>query len=397
MQADITIIGAGIVGLSTAYHLCHSHPNLKVVVLEKEPTVARHQSGHNSGVIHSGIYYKPGSFKAQFCMTARRKLIDFCRRFDIAYDICGKIILATEESEYDAFEALLLRGRENGVICRELSQSELRMREPHVAPGRAILVEEAGIVDYVAVCEKLKELIIEKGGVLLYNSPFIGLKEVAGHLSIKTPAGIIDTARLINCAGLYADRIAKVCQVQSSLQIVPFRGEYYSLAPAATPYCQHLIYPVPDARFPFLGVHLTRMISGGVECGPNAVLALAREGYRWRDIHVGELLEILAFKGFQQLMRKHWRTGLGECRRSLSKRQFCASLQKLVPNLKPSDIHRGQAGIRAQAISPDGTLADDFIIEEGLLSIHVLNAPSPAATSSLEIGRHIAQKQIALL
>lgn len=393
MDSDVVIIGAGIIGLSTAYQLSSLMPNLKIIVLEKEIAPALHQSGRNSGVIHSGVYYKPDSLKAKLCISSRKQLLSFCKRYQIQYEQCGKIIVATENEELLQLEKILKRGSENGIACRYLSKNELYAREPHVNSACAIFVEDAGIIDFSLVCKALAGLVEEMGGKIFYSTPVHTIEPESNCLLIGSGSNTIKTRRLINCAGLFSDIVTRKCGISPPIRVVPFRGEYYKLRAGVRDFCQHLIYPVPDPRFPFLGVHLTRTIYGDVECGPNAVLALAREGYSWSDISIPDILDISSYPGFWRLTAKHWKTGVSECLRSVSKKRFCSSLQKLVPSIRESNLVRTKSGVRAQAVFKSGLLADDFIIEEGVHSIHVLNAPSPAATSSLAIGSYIANLQ----
>jgi L-2-hydroxyglutarate oxidase len=387
---DFAIIGGGIVGLATAHALRGDHPRATLVVLEKEPDWARHQSGHNSGVIHSGIYYKPGSFKARFCRAGNHSMVQFCRDHGIAHELCGKVIVATREAEVAPLESLYQRGLANELRVRRISPPELRDIEPHVGAVAALQVLDAGIVDYAAVCRTLVQLLTAARCELFLEHPVTQLAQRAGHVELTAGGEPFAARQVINCAGLHSDRIAALDGVDAGLQILPFRGEYYQLRPARRHLVKHLVYPVPNPDFPFLGVHFTRMIGGHVEAGPNAVLALAREGYRRRDINGADLAQLLKFPGFWRLSRRYWREGLGEMWRSLSKQAFLRSLQQLIPELRAEDLIRAPAGIRAQALKADGSLVEDFhLLREGRC-LHVCNAPSPAATASLEIGRHIA-------
>lgn len=396
-EFDIAVIGGGIVGLATAYRFTKLRPGSRVVVIEKERTVGAHQTGHNSGVLHSGIYYKPGSLKATNCRRGHGLMVEFCHDHAIPFDVCGKVIVATDESELPALEKIYERGTANGIVCEMTDGDGLRAIEPHCAGIKAIRVPEAGIVDYVKVCETLAELVREAGGQVRTGAKVTSVSEGESSVSIHHEGGHATASIAVNCAGLHSDRVARLAGTTPNVQIMPFRGEYYILRREAERLVNHLIYPVPDPRYPFLGVHFTRMIQGGVECGPNAVLALAREGYTWHDVDFGDLREILGYAGFWAFAKQHWKAGLGEVRRSLSKARFVASLQKLVPEITSDDITPGPAGVRAQAITRDGKLLDDFsIIEDGRL-VHVCNAPSPAATSSLSIGDTIAQKAMAVL
>jgi L-2-hydroxyglutarate oxidase len=357
----IAIVGGGIVGLATAYALRDRKP----VVFEKEREVGSHQTGHNSGVIHSGIYYKPGSYKAKLCVDGARRMQEFCREHKIGYEVCGKVIVATEEAELPRLEELDRRGKANGVAVERITPERLREIEPEARGIAALHVPGTGIADYVGVAKKLATFVEVRRGVKVDDVRSLGADLV------------------INCAGLHSDRLAR-----SRTKIVPFRGEYYTLK--RTSLVRGLIYPVPDPAFPFLGVHFTRMVGGGVEAGPNAVLALKREGYRWRDVSVRDALETLAYSGFRKMAKRHWRMGLREVWRSWSKAAFLESLRRLVPAVEMDDLEPGGSGVRAQALDPDGAMVDDFRIERRPGQIHVLNAPSPAATASLAIGAHIA-------
>ena len=391
-RTDVAIIGGGIVGLATADKLTQHDSNLRVLVLEKEDDVARHQTGRNSGVIHSGIYYTPGSLKARTCRAGKEALEALCESEEIPFDRCGKVIVATDESELPALERIYENGQANGVDCEIIGPDRLREIEPYAQGIRAIHVPETGIVDYVAVTRRLAERMQARGGALWLNAGVHDLQQRADTVVVKTARGEVEAQHVINCAGLYADRIARMAGANPGVQIVPFRGEYYELIPEARHLCQGLIYPVPNPSFPFLGVHFTRMVGGGVECGPNAVLALAREGYRWTDVDGKELLETLSYSGFQTLATRYWRTGLGEMWRSASKAAFVRALQKLVPDIEARHLQPAPAGVRAQAVTPDGRLLDDFMIEETGSVMSVCNAPSPAATSSLSIGQTIMER-----
>ncbi len=388
---DAVVVGAGIVGLATAHQLMNRNPAWRVAVLEKEPTVAAHQTGNNSGVLHSGIYYKPGSLKAENCRKGLKLMVAFCQEHGIAHEICGKVIVATSESELPALERVYERGRGNGVRCSLIEPERLRELEPHCAGIRAIHVEEAGIVDYPAVCLTLARLIVERGGSLRTGARITGVIEDGDALRVTTPNHELRASRIINCAGLHSDRVADLTPVKPDVRIVPFRGEYYMLSEHAKKLVNNLIYPVPDPRYPFLGVHYTRMVSGDIECGPNAVLALSREGYRWRDISLRDMGSTLTTPGFWKFASRHWRTAASEMHRSASKAAFLRSLQTLIPEVQMADIRRAGAGVRAQAMRPTGDLADDFAITSGRGVVNVCNAPSPAATASLSIGDSIAQ------
>lgn len=388
---DVSIVGAGIVGLATAWRLQTRHPGWRVCVLDKEAKIAAHQTGHNSGVLHSGIYYKPGSLKAQNCRRGLKMMVEFCQEHGIAHDVCGKVIVATKDSELPALEKLHEKGVANGVACRVIGPEELREFEPHAVGIRAIRVEEAGIVDYPAVCAKLAGLIGQGGGEIRTNSRVTAVMHENGGIRVTTASGEVQAKRVVNCGGLHSDRITRLTGATPEVRIVPFRGEYYMLRDEAHHLVRNLIYPVPDPRFPFLGVHYTRMIGGHIECGPNAVLALAREGYTWGDINPGDIAEILTTPGFWSFARKHWRMGFGEMWRSLSKKSFLKSLQQLIPEVTGDDIVKAEAGVRAQAMRATGDLLDDFSFSTTDRVVNVCNAPSPAATSSLSIGATIAE------
>lgn len=390
-SSDIAIIGGGIIGLATAYQLTRLHPGKKIVVLEKEKTLAAHQTGHNSGVLHSGIYYKPGSLKAINCREGKLAMEQFCSEHGIDYDICGKVIIATEEKELPALDMIYERGQANGVKCEIIGPERLRELEPHARGIKAIHVPEAGIVDYRQVCERMAQQITGHGAEIVKAARVKSLNVRGGMVILETTAGTFQSTYIVNCAGLYSDKVTAMSQ-KPEVRIVPFRGEYFEIEPEARHLCRNLIYPVPDPAFPFLGVHFTRMIDGSVECGPNAVLALAREGYRKTDIHLPELLETLTYPAFWKIALRYWRVGAGEMWRSLSKRAFVRALQRLVPEIRLEHLQTAPAGIRAQALAPDGQLVDDFFIQETEHVVNVCNAPSPAATASLNIGRLIVEK-----
>jgi L-2-hydroxyglutarate oxidase LhgO len=393
MMFDVTIVGGGIVGLATAHSLGLRQPGLRLAVLEKEAEVAAHQTGHNSGVIHAGIYYRPGSLRARLCVEGARRMVAFCREHDLQHEVCGKVIVATKEEELPALAELLQRGKENGVPgLAELGPEGLRRVEPHAAGIRALHVPGTGIADYAAVARKLAELAGARGTQVLTATRFTGLRRVASdELLLLTSRGEVQTRYVAFCGGLYSDRLARRAGAKPEGQVVPFRGEYYVVKPAHQYLVRGLIYPVPDPRFPFLGVHFTRTVQGGVEAGPNAVLALCREGYRWSNLKVRDLLETLAFPGFRRLAGKYWRTGVGEMYRSLCKPAFVHALQRLVPEIRAEHLTEGGSGVRAQAVLEDGAIVDDFRIVRQERAIHVLNAPSPAATSSLGIGDQVAR------
>ena len=353
-KQDIVVVGGGIVGLATALQLVRRNPGKKVVVLEKESTLAHHQTGHNSGVIHSGIYYKPGSLKARNCREGKLAMEQFCTEEGIPFDICGKVIVAVTEGELSALQKLVDRAGANGVAHEVVGPERLRELEPHVRGIRAIHVTEAGITDYKRVCERMAQRVRHAGGEVLTSAKVTAIRTTAGSVTVESTAGAFEAGYAVNCGGLHSDRLARMSGSDPSAKIVPFRGEYFELVPEAAKLCRNLIYPVPDPNFPFLGVHFTRMIGGGVECGPNAVLALAREGYTWGQLNPRDLSETLTYPGFLKLMRKHWRMGLYEVWRSLNRSAFTRALQRLVPEIRESDLHAAPAGIRAQALTPSG-------------------------------------------
>jgi L-2-hydroxyglutarate oxidase len=395
---SVVVIGGGVVGLGVALEITRRFPGRRLLVLEKEDRVARHQSGHNSGVIHSGVYYKPGSMKARLCVSGAAAMVEFCREHGIAYNVCGKVIVATQADEFSRLEELRQRGEANGLTgLRLIGPEELREIEPHATGLRALVVPSTGITDYAAVCEKYAELISAGGGTVLTSAAATGIRRMASEIVVETPRGAFSTTALINCAGLFSDRISRMAGDDPGVMIVPFRGEYYDLIPERASLVRALIYPVPDPRFPFLGVHFTRRITGRVDAGPNAVLALAREGYRHRDINPRDLASSLAFPGFWRMARKHWRNGLDEWHRSLSKPTFVSALQRLVPEVSVKDLVPGGSGVRAQALKPDGALVDDFLFVPSGNVLHVLNVPSPAATASLSIGKAIVDTAAANL
>ncbi|MCS4039537.1 L-2-hydroxyglutarate oxidase [Salinibacter ruber] len=392
---DVAIIGGGIVGLAVACRLREVHPDASVVVLEKEQRVAAHQSGHNSGVIHSGIFYEPGSLKAKNCREGRRALIEFCEREDISYEICGKVIVATdlrEEKELDRIEEW---GQKNGVACERIGGERLSELEPHVRGTAALHVHDSGIVDYAAMARAMAERIKAHGWEIRLETEVHGLHAMADRVTLSTTTGEVEARRVVNCAGLYADRIAEQATDESlDAQIVPFRGEYYELVPERRSLCRNLIYPVPDPAFPFLGVHFTRMIDGRVECGPSAVLAFAREGYRLSTVNWKELWETLTYEGFHRLAARHWKQGARELLQSMSKRAYLSAARRLIPELQMDDIVASRAGVRAQVLHPNGDLEGDFLIRDLGRVVNVINAPSPAATSALNIGQQIVQDYI---
>ena len=390
--ADVIIVGGGIVGLATAYRLRERFGDLSVVLIEKEPALGQHQSGRNSGVLHSGIYYQPGSLKATLCRTGKEALQQFCKAEGMAFDLCGKVIVAVEAAELPALERIYRRGQENGVLCDWLDTQQLRALEPFASGVQAIHVPHAGIVDFGQVCRKLGERLAAGGVCLLTGHEVRQLTTENDTVYVTAGNERLAAGHLVNCGGLFADRLARRAGCVPTAKIVPFRGEYYGLVPEAHRFCRGLIYPVPDPRLPFLGVHVTRTIEGSVECGPNAVPALAREGYRWRDVNPADLWDAVSYGGFWKLSTDYWRTGIGEAWRSLNPRAFLQALQRLIPEVQAGHLGRRRAGVRAQAVSKDGKLIDDFLILESRRMIHVLNAPSPAATAALEIGREIVDR-----
>lgn len=394
---DIIIIGGGIVGLATALQIKQQRPNLSVTVLEKETHVAAHQTGHNSGVIHSGLYYKPGSLKATNCIRGYWSLIEFCERENIPYELCGKIVVATKPEQIPQLNMLYERGQQNGLEgLKKLSLAQMREIEPYVNGVEGIRVPQTGIIDYKQVCEKYAQKFRELGGEVRLGEKVEQLTPGNSLSVVVTNKGAYEAKLVVNCAGLYSDKVAQMTQRDPiNLKIVPFRGEYYKLKPEKEYLVKHLIYPVPDPNFPFLGVHYTRMVHGGVEAGPNAVLAFAREGYRKSDINAKELFETLSWPGFQKVAAKYWETGLGEMYRSFSKSAFTKALQELIPDIREEDLMDGGSGVRAQACDRTGGLLDDFAIFETDRAINVCNAPSPAATSSLSIGLTVSEKVIA--
>jgi L-2-hydroxyglutarate oxidase len=389
--SDIAIIGGGIVGLATALSLTDRYPRARLVVLDKEPKIAAHQTGHNSGVIHSGIYYKPGSLKARLCVEGGRLMKAFCTEQGIPWEPCGKIIVATDQGELGRLRSIQERGQANGLTgLTVLEGPEIKGYEPYCRAVRALLVPETGIVDYVQVAGKMGELLRTRGVEIMTGAGVTAIRRTGQGLVLETARGGVESRFLVNCAGLYSDEVARLMGIRPEVRIIPFRGEYYMLRPERRSLVKNLIYPVPDPEFPFLGVHFTRTVHGDIEAGPNAVLAFAREGYTLGTVRPGETLGMLGYAGFWHMARRYWKMGAYELYRSASKAAFVRSLQKLVPDIREGDIERGGAGVRAQAVSPDGSLVDDFRISVTEGAVHVVNAPSPAATASLAIGRHIA-------
>jgi (S)-2-hydroxyglutarate dehydrogenase len=390
--ADLVVVGAGLVGLATAHAVLARRPGLDVVVLDKEPDVAVHQSGRNSGVVHSGVYYAPGSQKALLCRRGRALLLDFAEAHGIPLERCGKVVVAVDDAERPALAEIARRGEANGVDASLIGPEALAELEPHVRGVQALHVRDAGIVDFPAVARRLAALVREAGGRVVHGAAVRGGEERAREVRVRTTAGDVRAGALAACAGLHSDRVAAAFGVEPPVRIVPFRGEYHRLRPEAAHLCRTLVYPVPDPRFPFLGVHLTRHIGGDVLAGPNAVLALRREGYHWRDVHLGDLADAARSSGLRRLARQHWRTGAGEVRRSLDRRAFARALQRMTPEVTAADLLPHRAGVRAQALHPDGRLADDFVVVDTPRTLHVLNAPSPAATASLAIGRSLGDR-----
>ncbi|PQO26882.1 L-2-hydroxyglutarate oxidase [Blastopirellula marina] len=389
MRYDAIVLGGGIVGLATAYEMLLRDPHCRLIVCEKENALATHQTGRNSGVLHSGIYYKPGSLKATNCRAGKLLMEQFCRDHAIPYDICGKVIVAVEPAELPRLEKIYDRGLANGIRCERIGRERLLEIEPYCAGIEAIHVPETGIVDYRQVSEKLGTLIRDRGGEIWLNAKVTLITEREREIAIETTAGSLVGEMAVNCCGLYSDRVARLSGARPEAKIVPFRGEYFELRPEAERFCQNLIYPTPDPNFPFLGVHFTRMIHGGVECGPNAVMAMAREGYGKLDVNLADLWDAVSYGGFRKLAWRHWNAGMQEFYRSCSQAAFLRSLQRLVPEIKRADITPAPPGIRAQAIAPNGDLVDDFLIQAEGRMINVLNAPSPAATSALQIAKTI--------
>ncbi|MFE0041190.1 L-2-hydroxyglutarate oxidase [Streptomyces sp. NPDC059015] len=395
-DCDVLVIGGGIIGLSTAHALTRAAPGTSVVVLEKEQGPARHQTGRNSGVIHSGIYYRPGSLKARFAVRGAAETVKFCSEYGIPHDVTGKLIVATAREELPRLHALVQRGRENGIPVRELGPAQIAEYEPEVGGVAAIHVGTTGVCDFGAVAAQLAEVSAASGAEVRYGEEVRLVDRRPWGVAVRTSTGRIVRARtLVNCAGLHCDRVAELAGERPGMRIVPFRGEYYELARPEL--VRGLVYPVPDPAFPFLGVHLTRGIEGGVHVGPNAVPALAREGYGWSTVRPGELAATLAWPGSWRIARRHWRYGAGELHRSLSKRAFTTAVRRLLPAVAEDDLRPVAAGVRAQAVLRDGTLVDDFMIKESPRAVHVLNAPSPAATASLPIGREVARRALAHL
>ena len=389
-QYNIVIVGGGIVGLAAALEITRRFPWVRLLVLEKEDRVGRHQSGHNSGVIHSGVYYKPGSLKAKLCVTGAAAMVEFCREHSVPHQVCGKVIVATHAEEFARLEELRRRGEANGLTgLRLVGPEELRQIEPHAVGLRALVVPSTGITDYAVVCEKYAEIIGGRGGTILTSQAVTGIQRDADAIVVETNRGAFSATALINCAGLFSDRVSRMAGDDPEVMIVPFRGEYYDLIPERSSLVRGLIYPVPDPRFPFLGVHFTRRVSGRVDAGPNAVLAFRREGYLRTDFSWSDMASSLTFPGFWRMGAKNWRSGVSEFHRSFSKSEFVRALQRMVPDVRKGDLVPGGSGVRAQAVSRQGALVDDFQFVLSDRMLHVLNVPSPAATASLMIGRAV--------
>ena len=387
---NVILIGGGAVGLGVALEITRRFPRLRLLVLEKEAGVARHQSGHNSGVIHSGVYYKPGSLKARLCVTGAAAMVAFCSEHGVPHNVCGKVIVATHVDEVPRLEELRRRGEANGLNgLRLIGPEELRDIEPHASGLQALVVPSTGVTDYAVVCEKYAELITAGDGTILTSAAVTAIRRSTNEIVVETARGAFTTAALINCAGLFSDRISRMAGDDPGIMVVPFRGEYYDLIPERAPLVRALIYPVPDPRYPFLGVHFTRRITGRVDAGPNAVLAFAREGYHRSDVNLDDVADSLTFPGVWRMTRQHWKKGIGEWYHSLSKAAFTRALQRLLPEVRESDLVPGGSGVRAQALKPDGSLVDDFQFVTSGRVLHVLNVPSPAATASIMVGKAI--------
>lgn len=393
---DCIIVGGGIVGLATAWSLMERQPGIRLLLLEKESSLATHQTGRNSGVIHSGIYYKPGGYKARFAREGSRSMVEFCREQGIPHDVCGKVIVATRKAELPLLDKLFQRGLENELPVTRLTEGQVREVEPHVCALGGIRVPTTGIVDYRTVCSRYADLVRKNGGEVVTGAKVVQVRESGGTHHIETSQGSYEAKFLINCAGLHSDRVARLAGIKPSARIVPFRGEYFELVPERRHLVKTLIYPVPNPEFPFLGVHFTRMIDGSVHAGPNAVLAFKREGYHKTDFSLRDTWETMTYGGFWKMARKNWSEGWMEMRRSFSKAQFVRSLQQLIPEVQEADVVPTHAGVRAQALLADGGMVDDFLFVPGRNAMHVCNAPSPAATASLQIGRAVADKVPAL-
>jgi L-2-hydroxyglutarate oxidase len=391
-ESDLIIIGGGIVGLATGYRFLERFPEKTVTVLEKEAEVAKHQTGRNSGVMHSGIYYRPGSLKALNCRAGKAAMEEFCTRENIPFCLCGKIIVAVEHSELPRMETLLERGPQNGVVCERIGPERIRELEPHCVGLAGIHIPEAGVVNYAQVARRLAEIIRNQGSRVVTSARATAIRRNNGRAIVETAAGPFAAQQVVNCAGLYSDRVTRLSGAKPSALVVPFRGEFYALRPEGQHLVKMLIYPVPDPAYPFLGVHFTRRMSGMIECGPNAVLAFAREGYTNKTINLRDLSETLTYPGFWRLCTRYWRIGLNEMHRSFSKRAFVRALQRLVPEIEGHHLDWAPAGVRAQTVSPQGQMVDDFVIEETERVVNVENAPSPAATACLNIGKLVVDR-----
>ncbi len=394
-DADIVVVGGGIVGLSTAMQLTEQFPGLDVLVLEKEAALATHQTGRNSGVIHAGVYYQPGSLKARFCREGVEATLRFCRDHALPFEQCGKLLVATDAAELARMDALLARGRDNGLALERLDAAELRRREPNIAGVGALFVPTTGIVDYARMARTMAGVVTGRGGVIRLSAPVTAMREDANGVAIEAGGRTIRAGRAVVCGGLMADRLARMCGVDLDFRIVPFRGEYYRLPAARNDVVRHLIYPIPDPALPFLGVHLTRMIGGYVTVGPNAVLAFSREGYRFADVSPRDLAEMIAYPGFRKVIARNLASGLSEMANALVKRRYLALCRRYCPSLTVEELLPHPAGVRAQAVLADGTLVHDFLVRRTARTVHVCNAPSPAATSSIPIGRHVAAEAAA--
>jgi (S)-2-hydroxyglutarate dehydrogenase len=391
-ESDLVIIGGGIVGLATAYRFVERFPGKTVTVLEKESELARHQTGRNSGVLHSGVYYRPGSLRARNCRTGKEAMEEFCQREDLPYERCGKVIVATREDEFPQLDKIMANGTANGVKCERIGLERLREIEPHCAGIAAVHVPEAGITDYAQVARRMAEIVCRSGGQVVTGARATAIHRDTSRVVVATTAGEFAARHVINCTGLYSDRVTKLSGVKPSTRILPFRGEFYTLRPEAHHLVRGLIYPCADPNFPFLGVHFTKLVHGGFECGPNAVLAWAREGYRHTDINLRDMAEWLTYSGFWRMAARHWRMGCEEMWRSFSKRAFVRALQRLIPEICGDQLDWAPAGVRAQAVSRTGDIVDDFIIDESDRVVNIENAPSPAATAALNIGRLVVEQ-----
>ncbi|HEY9164506.1 MAG TPA: L-2-hydroxyglutarate oxidase [Magnetovibrio sp.] len=392
MQVDFVVVGGGIVGISTAWELSNRHPGKTIAIIDKETDLARHQTGHNSGVIHAGVYYQPGSLKAKLCKEGAVETVRFCQEHGLAYDPCGKMLVATTPLEMERMDALYERCAQNGIETERVDRAELHRREPHIVGLGAIYVPSTGITDYAAITRTMAKLVQDRGGQIRLSTTVLGIHEERDHVTVATDQGDIVAGHVIVCGGLMADRLARMAGIETDFRIIPFRGEYYRLPTSRNAIVNHLIYPIPDPALPFLGVHLTRMIDGSVTVGPNAVLGWAREGYSHQDVNLRDLAEMFAFKGFWKVIARNYASGAEELWNSLSRKRYLKLCQKYCPELTVDDLLPNPNGVRAQAVFADGTLAHDFIIEHTARTVHVCNAPSPAATSAIPIGRFIADK-----